>query len=65
VKPMHRKNSVSSILKGMADLKSNDSASVQGRQKKSVNQRFTEQKLTSYSALKRKYTGSDCLMGKI
>ena len=59
-----RRNSVSSMIKGMADLKSNDNNSTRGR-KKSLREYSLEQKLESYSALKRKYTGADCLMGKL
>ena len=64
VKPV-RRNSGSSMIKGMADLRSNDNQSARNIRKKNVRESNLEQKLVSYSALKRKYTGADCLMGKI
>ena len=54
------------MIKGMADLKSNDNSSARNiTRKKNVRESNLEQKLVSYSALKRKYTGPDCLIGKI
>ena len=61
-KPVPRK---SSMIKGMADLQSNDTMSSRHYHKKNMKELSLEKKLVSYSALKRKYTGADCLMGKI
>ena len=60
-----RRDSRSTLIKGPPGLGSFDSASVTRKKKVNLRQASIENKLETYSALKRKYTGPDCLIGQI
>ena len=64
MQPM-RRESRSIMIKGAGGLGQSETASAQKKKKVNLRQASIENKLETYTALKRKYTGPDCLIGQI
>ena len=62
VQPL-RRDSRSTLVKGAVGLGSFETTTAQRKKKINLRQASIENKLETYSALKRKYTGPDCLIG--
>ena len=60
-----RRESRSILVKGAGGLIQPESATAQKKKKVNLRQASIENKLETYTALKRKYTGPDCLIGQI